>query len=199
MTDVVRIAREGEQGGPQPEPKGCDRRRWARSAPSPRCLPLNRLSANLPGRLAAQGCPRPVDRCPVGRPRAICLEGVPCVFGVPGAQNNEFWDAMKTSGLPYLLVTNETSASVMADASSSRVTGGVGVFSVVPGPGMTNALTGIGEALLDSVPIVGLVTDVDRRQSAPVVPGPLDAQRLGPPADLQGGVRGPPPGTDPKR
>ena len=97
---------------------------------------------------------------------ALCVECVPCVFGVPGAQNNEFWDAMKSAGMPYLLVTNESSASVMADASA-RVTGGVGVFSVVPGPGMTNSLTGIGEALLDSVPIVGLVTDVDRRQGAP--------------------------------
>ena len=97
---------------------------------------------------------------------ALCCEGVPCVFGVPGAQNNEFWDAMKSAGLPYLLVSHEASASVMADASA-RVTGGVGVFSVVPGPGMTNSLTGIGEALLDSVPIVGLVTDVDRRQGAP--------------------------------
>ncbi len=97
---------------------------------------------------------------------ALCCERVPCVFGVPGAQNNEFWDAMKSAGMPYLLVTNEASASVMADASA-RVTGGVGVFSVVPGPGMTNCLTGIGEALLDSVPIVGIVTDVDRRPGAP--------------------------------
>ena len=96
----------------------------------------------------------------------LCSEGVPCVFGVPGAQNNEFWDAMKTVGMPYLLVTNEASASVMADASS-RATGRVGVFSVVPGPGMTNCLTGIGEALLDSVPIVGIVTDVDRRPGSP--------------------------------
>ena len=97
---------------------------------------------------------------------ALCCERVHCVFGVPGAQNNEFWDAMKSAGMPYLLVSNEASASVMADASA-RVTGGVGVFSVVPGPGMTNSLTGIGEALLDSVPIVGLVTDVDRRPGAP--------------------------------
>ncbi len=98
---------------------------------------------------------------------ALACEGVRCVFGVPGAQNNEFWDAMKTQGVPYLLVTNEASASVMADAAA-RVTGEVGVFSVVPGPGLTNAMTGIGEALLDSVPIVGLVTDVLRGPSAPV-------------------------------
>ncbi|WP_435018966.1 thiamine pyrophosphate-binding protein [Tundrisphaera sp. TA3] len=96
---------------------------------------------------------------------ALCSEGTPCVFGVPGAQNNEFWDAMKSAGLPYLLVTNESSASVMADASA-RVTGRVGVFSLIPGPGLTNAMTGIGEALLDSVPIVGIVTDVDRRPGA---------------------------------
>ena len=54
----------------------------------------------------------------------------------------------------------------MADASA-RVTGEVGVFSVVPGPGLTNAMTGIGEALLDSVPIVGIVTDVDRAARTP--------------------------------
>ena len=65
---------------------------------------------------------------------ALCCEGVRCVFGIPGAQNNEFWDALKARRVPYLLVTNESSASVMADASA-RVTGEVGVFSVVPGPG----------------------------------------------------------------
>ncbi len=98
---------------------------------------------------------------------ALCVEGTRCVFGVPGAQSNELWDAFKTHGLPYLLVTNEASASVMADASA-RVTGGVGVFAVVPGPGLTNALTGIGEALYDSVPMVGIVTDIDRRPGAPI-------------------------------
>lgn len=98
---------------------------------------------------------------------ALCLEGARCVFGVPGAQNNEFWDALKSHGLPYFLVTHESSASIMADAWS-RVTGEVGTFAVVPGPGITNALTGIGEALYDSVPIVGIVTDVDRRPGAPV-------------------------------
>lgn len=92
---------------------------------------------------------------------ALCNEGVRCVFGIPGAQSNEFWDEMKSRGLNYLLVTNEFSASIMADGAA-RATGNVGVFNVVPGPGVTNALTGIGEALIDSVPIVGLVTDVQR-------------------------------------
>jgi acetolactate synthase-1/2/3 large subunit len=95
----------------------------------------------------------------------LCNEGVRCVFGIPGAQSNEFWDAMKSRGLEYLLVTNEFSASIMADGAA-RATGEVGVCSVVPGPGITNAITGIGEALLDSVPIVALVTDIDRRADA---------------------------------
>jgi acetolactate synthase-1/2/3 large subunit len=98
---------------------------------------------------------------------ALCCEGVRCVFGVPGAQNNELWDAMKGHGVPYLLVANEASASVMADAVA-RVSGEVGVFAVVPGPGLTNAMTGIGEALHDSVPIVAIVTDVLRGPSAPI-------------------------------
>ncbi len=98
---------------------------------------------------------------------ALRAEATRCVFGVPGAQNNEFWDAMKGEGLPYLLVTNESSASVMADAAA-RVTGEPGVFCVVPGPGLTNAMTGIGEALHDSIPVVGIITDVNRGPNAPV-------------------------------
>lgn len=98
---------------------------------------------------------------------AIRCEAAPCVFGIPGAQNNEFWDALKAYQVPYMLVAHEASASVMADASA-RCTGGVGVFSVVPGPGLTNCLTGLGEALYDSIPLVALVTDIDRSPGAPI-------------------------------
>src|SRR5436190_334300 len=41
---------------------------------------------------------------------ALWCEGVACVFGIPGAQNNELWDALKAREVPYLLVTNEASA-----------------------------------------------------------------------------------------
>ena len=68
---------------------------------------------------------------------------------------------MKTKGLPYLLVTHEFSAACMADGYA-RSTGRPGVLCVVPGPGVTNSLTGIGEALLDSVPVVAIVGDVAR-------------------------------------
>src|ERR1051326_4143865 len=88
-------------------------------------------------------------------------EGADLVFGIPGAQENELWDAMKSKGLQYLLVTHEFSASGMADGYA-RATGRPGVICVVPGPGVTNALTGIGEALLDSVPMVCIVGDIAR-------------------------------------
>src|SRR5262249_59786794 len=86
-------------------------------------------------------------------------EGTECVFGIPGAQENELWDTMKTKNLPYLLVTHEFSAAAMADGYA-RSTGKPGVLCIVPGPGLTNSLTGIGEALLDSIPMVCIVGDV---------------------------------------
>jgi acetolactate synthase-1/2/3 large subunit len=96
---------------------------------------------------------------------ALQAEGTGVVFGIPGAQENELWDVMKSKGLCYLLVTNEFSASMMADGYA-RATGCPGVICVVPGPGVTNALTGIGEALLDSVPMVCVVGDVARGPKA---------------------------------
>jgi len=89
----------------------------------------------------------------------LVQEGVQCVYGIPGAQENELWDAMKTKRLPYLLCTHENSAAAMADGYA-RSTGRPGVLCVVPGPGLTNALSGLGEALLDSIPVVCLVGDV---------------------------------------
>lgn len=91
----------------------------------------------------------------------LMAEGVECVYGIPGAQENELWDAMKSKGLGYLLVTHEFSAACMADGYA-RATGKPGVACIVPGPGVTNALTGLGEALLDSIPVVCIVGDVAR-------------------------------------
>src|SRR5947209_1463134 len=46
---------------------------------------------------------------------ALLVEGTECVFGIPGAQQNELWDTFKSKHLPYLLVTHEFSAACMAD------------------------------------------------------------------------------------
>jgi acetolactate synthase-1/2/3 large subunit len=92
---------------------------------------------------------------------ALHREGCRCVFGIPGAQENELWDTFKTRQMPYLLVTHEFSAAAMADGYA-RSTGQPGVLCVVPGPGVTNSLTVLGESLLDSVPVVCISGDVAR-------------------------------------
>ncbi len=95
----------------------------------------------------------------------LLAEGTECVYGIPGAQQNELWDTFKSKHLPYLLVTHEFSAACMADGYA-RSKGKPGVICVVPGPGLTNSLTGIGEALLDSVPMVCVVGDVGNGEHA---------------------------------
>jgi len=87
---------------------------------------------------------------------ALKAEGVDRIFGIPGVQNLELFDALKDSGIETVLVTHELCAAFMAEATS-RVTGKAGCALTVPGPGLTNALTGIGEALLDSSPVVVIV------------------------------------------
>ena len=58
---------------------------------------------------------------------ALLAEGTQCIFGIPGAQQNELWDTIKSKHLPYLLVTHEFSAAVMADGYA-RATGKPGVM-----------------------------------------------------------------------
>jgi len=94
-----------------------------------------------------------------GLVETLLQEGAECVFGIPGAPQNELWDTMKSKRLCYQLVTHEFAAATMADGYA-RSTGKAGVLCVVPGPGLTNSLSGIGEALLDSVPLVCIVGDV---------------------------------------
>lgn len=119
------------------------------------------LPALMPGAVvASEGLP---DLCKKSGARALVealkVEGVGCVYGIPGAQENEFWDELKSAKVPYLLSTHEFSAACMADGYA-RSTGQPGVLAIVPGPGVTNSLTGIGEALLDSIPMVAIVGDV---------------------------------------
>ncbi len=90
---------------------------------------------------------------------ALKQMGTNAVYGIPGAQENELWDTFKTGRLSYLLVTHEFSAACMADGYA-RATGCPGVLVVVPGPGVTNSLSGLGEALLDSIPVVAIVGDI---------------------------------------
>jgi acetolactate synthase-1/2/3 large subunit len=85
------------------------------------------------------------------------LLGVERVFGLPGVQNIELFDALADAPFSTFTPTNESAAVFMADAHA-RVTGKIGVVVVTAGPGLTNALTGIAEAHLDSSPVLVLVS-----------------------------------------
>jgi len=87
---------------------------------------------------------------------ALKLLGVERVFGLPGVQNIELFDALADAPFATFTPTNESAAVFMADAHA-RVTGKLGVAVVTAGPGLTNALTGIAEAQLDSSPVLILV------------------------------------------
>ena len=82
--------------------------------------------------------------------------GVEQVFGLPGIQNIELFDALADAIFPTFTPTNESAVVFMADAHA-RVTGKIGVAVVTAGPGLTNALTAIAEAKLDSSPVLILV------------------------------------------
>ncbi len=78
------------------------------------------------------------------------------VFGIPGIQTLELFDALADATFPTILTTDERSAAFMADAHA-RVTGRLGVLAVTPGPGLTNALTGLAEARFDSSAVLAIV------------------------------------------
>lgn len=86
--------------------------------------------------------------------------GVTQVFGLPGIQNIELFDALADATFSTYTPTQESAVVFMADAHA-RVTGKIGVAVVTAGPGLTNALTAIAEAKLDSSPVLILVGGCD--------------------------------------
>ncbi len=91
--------------------------------------------------------------------QALLAEGVRWTFGIPGTHNTELYDALDLSPIEPVLVTSEHAAAFLADGLA-RSTGEVGVLAVVPGAGVTHALSGIAEAWMDQVPLVVLATGI---------------------------------------
>jgi len=80
--------------------------------------------------------------------------GVRYTFGIPGVHNIELYDELAESGsIEPWLVTHEAGAAFMADAVS-RVSDSIGVLVVVPAAGLTHAMSGVGEAFLDGIPML---------------------------------------------
>ncbi len=88
--------------------------------------------------------------------RALQDQGIEHVFGYPGGAVLPIYDALfQQDKIEHILVRHEQGATHAAEGYA-RSTGKVGVVIVTSGPGATNAVTGITDALLDSVPIVVL-------------------------------------------
>ena len=92
--------------------------------------------------------------------------GVRYTFGIPGVHNIELYDELLGSEtITPMLVTHEGGGAFMADAIS-RATDSIGVLAIVPAAGITHAMSGIGEAFLDGVPMLiisgGIRTDMDK-------------------------------------
>jgi acetolactate synthase-1/2/3 large subunit len=92
--------------------------------------------------------------------RALVDQGVEHVFGYPGGAVLPIYDEIfKQNSIRHILVRHEQGA-VHAAEGYARSTGKVGVVLVTSGPGATNAVTGLTDALMDSVPIVCLTGQV---------------------------------------
>lgn len=85
---------------------------------------------------------------------ALLHEEVKVIFGYPGGANMPIYDALlKYPKLRHILVRHEQGATHAAEGYA-RVTGKPGVCLVTSGPGATNLITGIADAMMDSVPII---------------------------------------------
>jgi acetolactate synthase I/II/III large subunit len=92
--------------------------------------------------------------------KALVDQGVDVIFGYPGGAVLPIYDALfQQNSIRHILVRQEGGA-VHAAEGYARSTGKVGVVLVTSGPGATNAVTGLTDALMDSIPIVCLTGQV---------------------------------------
>lgn len=85
--------------------------------------------------------------------RALENEGVEYIFGVPGEENLDFVESLRTSSIRLILTRHEQGASFMA-ATYGRLTGKVGVCLATLGPGATNFVTAAAYAYLGAFPML---------------------------------------------
>jgi len=93
-----------------------------------------------------------------------CLvrEGVECLFGYPGGVTLPFYDVLYDGKVRHYLVRHEENACFAAQGYA-RSTGKVGVCCATSGPGATNLVTGLVDALMDSIPVVAITGQVSTK------------------------------------
>src|SRR3982075_2492787 len=93
-----------------------------------------------------------------------CLvrEKVECIFGYPGGVTLPLYDALYDHQIKHVLVRHEQNAAFAAQGYA-RSTGKVGVCCATSGPGATNLVTGLVDAMMDSIPIVAITGQVSTK------------------------------------
>ncbi|WP_435257753.1 5-guanidino-2-oxopentanoate decarboxylase [Thioclava sp. FR2] len=91
----------------------------------------------------------------------LAARGVEVVFGIPGVHTVELYRGLSGSPIRHVTARHEQGAAFMADGYA-RVSGKPGVAFVITGPGLTNALTAMGQAKADSIPML-VISGVNRR------------------------------------
>ncbi len=90
---------------------------------------------------------------------SLKAEGVEVVFGLPGGANLPTYDAFVNAGIHHILVRHEAGGGHAAEGYA-KATGKVGVAFATSGPGATNLITPICDAMMDSVPVVFITGQV---------------------------------------
>ncbi|HKH22154.1 MAG TPA: thiamine pyrophosphate-binding protein, partial [Solirubrobacterales bacterium] len=84
---------------------------------------------------------------------ALKAEGVRHIFGIPGGANLPIYDAVHDADITHIQARHEQGAGHMAEGYA-KASGKVGVAFATSGPGATNLVTPIADAIMDSVPTV---------------------------------------------
>ena len=92
----------------------------------------------------------------------LARENVECMFGYPGGVTLPLYDALYDDPLRHVLVRHEQNAAFAAQGYA-RATGKVGVCCATSGPGATNLVTGLVDAMMDSIPLVALTGQVSTK------------------------------------
>ena len=83
-------------------------------------------------------------------------EGVEYVFGLPGEENLDFLESLRTSSIKVIITRQEQAAAAFMAATYGRLTGKAGVCFATLGPGALNLVTGVAHAQLIGAPLVSI-------------------------------------------
>ena len=108
---------------------------------------------------------------------ALSRRGVEILFGLPGGEIVAFIDACRRHGIRFLLTGHEASAAWMAQVTG-QITGVPGVCASTLGPGATNLITGVANALLDRAPMLAVTAQIPAASIATMTHQRLPLQDL---------------------